>query len=47
MLEIRPSETTRVTIEDTETENYLGKTKFLLLQKVCRYMGTASTWGRP
>jgi hypothetical protein len=28
MLEIRPPKTTEVTIEDTETESYLGKAKF-------------------
>jgi hypothetical protein len=28
MLEIRPLKTTEVTIEDTETENCLGKAKF-------------------
>jgi hypothetical protein len=40
MLEIRPPKTTEVTIEDTETENCLGKAKFTSTE------GCAGTWAQ-
>jgi hypothetical protein len=44
LLEIRPQKTTRVTIEDIETElSCQGKIYFC--RRVHRYMGTASTHG--
>jgi hypothetical protein len=46
LLEIRPLKTTRITIEDTETElSQQGQNYFC--RRVCRHTGTASTQSRP
>jgi hypothetical protein len=40
MLEIRPLKTTRITIEDRETENCISKAKFTFAE------GCGGTWGQ-